>query len=65
MTDQVKSFLRRATALFIAWTAMGLFLFSQGMVQKAFNHDPNPWWHHLTSWMVGVYLWFLLSPLVL
>ena len=44
---------------------MGLFLFSQGMVQKAFNHDPNPWWHHLTSWMVGVYLWFLLSPLVL
>ena len=44
---------------------MGLFLFSQGMVQKAFTHDPNPWWHHLTSWMVGVYLWFLLSPLVL
>jgi two-component system, LytTR family, sensor kinase len=65
MTDQSKSFLRRAAVLFLAWTAMGLFLFSQGMVQKAFTHDPNPWWHHLTSWMVGVYLWFLLSPLVL
>jgi two-component system, LytTR family, sensor kinase len=65
MTDQFKSVLRRVTALFLVWTALGLLLFSQGMVQKAFTHDPNPWSHHLTSWMVGVYVWFVLSPLVL
>jgi two-component system LytT family sensor kinase len=65
MTNTFKSALRRGAALFLAWTAMGLFLFSQGMVQKAFTHDPTPWSHHLTSWMVGVYCWFLLSPLVL
>src|SRR6185369_17186451 len=24
-----------------------------------------PWWHYLVSWMVGVYIWALLTPLVL
>lgn len=57
--------LRRYTGYFLAWTALGLFLFSQGMVQKVFANDPNPWWHHLTSWMVGVYIWFFFTPTVL
>jgi sensor histidine kinase YesM len=65
MTGTLKFTLRQAIACFFAWTALGLFMFSQGMVQKAVANDPNPWWHHLTSWMVGVYVWFLLTPLVL
>jgi len=44
---------------------MGLFMFSQGAIQKITSNDPNPWWQHLTSWMVGVYIWFLITPLVL
>jgi len=40
-------------------------MFSQGMVQKLATNDPTPWWHHLASWMIGVYVWFLLTPTVL
>jgi two-component system, LytTR family, sensor kinase len=65
MTGNFKHRLRKYTAFFLAWTALGLYMFSQGIVQKVFAHDPNPWWHHLTSWMVGVYVWFLLTPVVL
>jgi two-component system LytT family sensor kinase len=60
-----KGFLRRYAALFLGWTALGLFMFTQGMAQRFLAKDPTPWWHHLTSWMVGVYVWFLLTPLVL
>jgi sensor histidine kinase YesM len=56
--------LRIYTATFLAWTAMGLFLFSQGIIQKVLIGDPNPWWHHLTGWLVGMWLWCLFSPLV-
>jgi sensor histidine kinase YesM len=40
-------------------------MFSQGVAQKVFSNDPNPWWHHLVSWLVGVWLWFLITPVVL
>jgi two-component system LytT family sensor kinase len=43
----------------------GLFMFSQGAIQKIVSRDSSPWWHRLISWMVGVYLWFLLTPLIL
>src|SRR5215831_8690133 len=54
----------RVAALFGFWTLMGLFLFSQGLAQKIISHDTHPWWHHLTSWMIGVWLLFVLTPLV-
>src|SRR5215472_1613986 len=44
---------------------MGLFMFSQGLIQKIASHDPTPWQDHLTSWMAGVWMWFLLTPVVL
>src|SRR5215475_4254809 len=55
----------RYTALFLLWTVLGLFFFSQGLAQKLLSLDQHPWWHHLTSWMAGVWLWFLLTPFVL
>jgi sensor histidine kinase YesM len=57
--------MRRYAAYFLGWTAFGLFMFSQGMVQRLFEKDPNPWWHYLTSWLVGVYVWMLLTPSIL
>jgi hypothetical protein len=54
MTSSLKSTLRQYTAYFLAWTVLGLFPFSQSMVQKRFDHDLYPWWHHLTGFMVGV-----------
>jgi two-component system, LytTR family, sensor kinase len=65
MTSAFKRNLRQYLVYFVIWTVLGLFMFSQGMVQKIVSHDPNPWSHYLTSWMVGVYLWFLLTPIVL
>jgi sensor histidine kinase YesM len=65
MQTKLKPMLRRYAAYFLVWTALGLFMFSQGMVQKVVTNDPNPWWHHLISWMVGVYVWLLLTPTVL
>jgi LytS/YehU family sensor histidine kinase len=56
---------RRYAALFLAWTVLALFMFSQGIIQKILSNDPNPWQHHLTGWLVGCWLWCLCSPAVL
>jgi two-component system LytT family sensor kinase len=56
---------RLYAASFFVWTLLGLFMFSQGLVQKVVTNDPTPWWQHLTSWLVGVWLWFLVTPGVL
>jgi sensor histidine kinase YesM len=57
--------MRRLAAYFGFWTMFGLFMFSQGAIQKIVSNDPNPWWHRLISWMAGSYVWFLLTPLIL
>ena len=65
MEPALKRDLRNYPLYFLIWTIIGVFFFSQGIVQKFFSHDPTPWWHHLLSWLVGVYLWALLTPGVL
>ncbi len=55
----------RCAAYFLAWTVAGLFFFSQSLVQKVATGEPTPWWHYLTSWLVGMYIWALLTPLIL
>jgi sensor histidine kinase YesM len=44
---------------------MGLFFFSQGLIQKYLSGDPSPWWHHLVSWLTGSYIAAFLTPVVL
>jgi len=65
MTTQARRTAWRYAALFLFWTVMGLFMFSQGIAQSVLSGDHHPWWQHLTSWMVGVWLWFALCPLIL
>ncbi len=65
MTRSSQGELRRYAALFLVWTVMGLFMFSQALTQKIVSRDPNPWWHYLASWMVGVWVWFFFTPVVL
>lgn len=65
MKSPFKVRLRRTAVYFAVWTFFGFYMFSQGMVQKVLSRDPTPWTHYFTSWMVGVYLWFLLTPVVL
>jgi sensor histidine kinase YesM len=65
MTSRTRRTLLLYTALFGVWTFLGLFLFSQGLAQKVISHDQHPWWQYLASWMVGVWLWFVCTPVVL
>jgi two-component system, LytTR family, sensor kinase len=57
--------LRNLATYFLIWTVVGLFFFSQALTQKLASHDPTPWWHHLTGWLVGVYISAALTPAIL
>ncbi|MGA8597157.1 MAG: histidine kinase [Bryobacteraceae bacterium] len=65
MGNPLKRLLREYAICFLAWTVLGLFFFSQGLVQKFFSRDTTPWWHYLVSWMTGVYISALLTPGIL
>lgn len=50
---------------FLLWTVAGLFFFSQGLTERLVSHDTTPWWHYLVGWLLGVYVWALLTPAIL
>jgi len=50
---------------FMLWTLLGLFFFSQGVTQRLVSYDPTPWWRYLLAWLLGVYIWALLTPVIL
>lgn len=56
---------RKYALLFLVWNVLGLFMFSQALIQKMVSHEPTPWQHYLASWAVGVWMWFLLTPGIL
>jgi two-component system, LytTR family, sensor kinase len=60
-----KGNLRAYAACLLAWTVVGIFFFSQGLTQKFFSHDPTPWWHYLVSYLIGVYISALSTPVIL
>ena len=43
---------------------LGILFFSQAIVQKFLSREPTPLQDYLLSWMVGVYLWAVLTPFV-
>ena len=65
MGNDFKRDLRNYPLYFLLWTVLGLFFFSQGLAQRLFRHDPTPWWHYLVGWLIGVYIWALLTPAIL
>lgn len=62
---QPSRLLRKFAWYFSIWTVIGIFFFSQALVQKLLSREPTPWQHYLVSWLVGVYLWALVTPVVL
>jgi two-component system LytT family sensor kinase len=65
MSVALKRRLREYGLSFLVWTVIGLYFFSQGLIQKYLSKDPTPWWHHLASWMTGSYVAAALTPTVL
>jgi sensor histidine kinase YesM len=62
VSTALKGRLRTAGKYLLIWTALGVFFFSQSVVQKSFSGEPTPWWHYLESWLTGVYIWAMLTP---
>jgi two-component system LytT family sensor kinase len=50
---------------FLAWTAIGLFYFSQSRIENSLSHNPRPWWSDLATWMSGMYICAALTPAIL
>lgn len=65
MENGFKRDLRNYPLYFLLWTVLGLFYFSQGLAQRLVTHDPTPSWRYLVAWLVGVYIWALLTPTIL
>jgi signal transduction histidine kinase len=65
MDNAFKRDLRNYPLYFLLWTVLGLFYFSQGVTQRLFGNDPTPWWHYLVGWLLGVYVWAFLTPIIL
>jgi two-component system, LytTR family, sensor kinase len=65
MENAFKRDLRNYPLYFLLWTVLGLFYFSQGLTQRLVTHDPTPWWRYLVAWLSGVYIWALLTPVIL
>ena len=57
--------LLQVAGIFLVWTVFGLFYFTQDLTRKLLWGDPNPWWHSLVSWLIGVYLCAAFTPLIL
>lgn len=57
---------RTAYAVIVGWwTAIGLYYFTQSLIQDRLSGSGTPAWHYLASWMTGVWLWALFTPAVL
>ncbi|HEX5719005.1 MAG TPA: histidine kinase [Thermoanaerobaculia bacterium] len=48
----------------LAWTAIGLFYFTQDMTRRLLWNDPTPWWHPMTSWLTGMYVFAAFAPVI-
>jgi two-component system, LytTR family, sensor kinase len=65
MESSFRRDVRNYPLYFLLWTVLGLFYFSQGVTQGLVSHNPTPWWHYLVAWLLGVYIWALLTPVIL
>jgi two-component system LytT family sensor kinase len=65
MENSFKRDVQNYPLYFLLWTVLGLFYFSQGMTQRLVSYDPTPWWRYLLAWLLGIYIWALLTPVIL
>jgi two-component system, LytTR family, sensor kinase len=49
----------------LGWTIAGLFYFSQARIQRSLSHDTTPWYLDFATWMSGMYICALLTPVII
>lgn len=57
--------MQRYLIYWLAWTAAGLFYFSQDFVLRIYRNDPTPWWKVFSGWMVAIYICAAFTPAIL
>ncbi len=61
----VRDKLQRGALIFAAWTALGLYMFSQDASRYWYWKTPTPLWAPLLLWLFAVWLLAALTPLIL
>lgn len=56
---------QRFALTFAAWTAAGLFFFTQDASRNWYWNAPTPWWSLLLTWLFSVWLFALVTPAML
>jgi sensor histidine kinase YesM len=64
MQSGLKRNARGAAVCLLGWTVVGLFFYTQSLTQKLSSHNPTPSWRYLTSWLSGVYICALATPVI-
>src|SRR5262249_13611819 len=64
MPSRLRKGMRGAAICLLAWTAVGLFFYTQSLTQKLSTHNPTSWWRYLASWLSGVYICALATPVI-
>jgi two-component system LytT family sensor kinase len=63
--EAVTSAIRRYATLWLAWTAAGLFYFTQDFVPRLYRNEPVPWQHVFVGWMAAMYICAVFTPALL
>ena len=51
--------------IFVCWTVLALFFAGQVYLHNVYVGRPTSWWRVLAVWLVCLYLWALLTPLII
>jgi two-component system LytT family sensor kinase len=57
--------MRRYAGYWAAWTAAGLFYFTQDFAPRLYRNDPAPWTQVFTGWMAAIYICAAFTPVIL
>ena len=64
MSPRAREWIRQA-ALWLAWTAAGLFYITQDSVPRLYRGEYVPWKYVFVGWMAGMYVCAALTPALL
>src|SRR5262249_53798482 len=56
---------RRGLIIFAAWTAFGLFFFTEDVARNLYFGVGPPWYQVLVGWLLGVWIAALATPIIL
>lgn len=60
-----KHYVRKYPLYFLLWTVVAVFQFTKGFTQRLGPHNATPWWHYVAAYVIGDYIWALLTPAIL